>query len=141
MTLRELSRYYELQKRLERCKEMLISMEAAVHPEAQVLTGMPHATGGISDKTCGLGTAIAFLKDRIRELEEESQQAESEISTYINAVQDERMRTIFYLRFLRCLTWGEVAATIGGKNTEKGIQNACYRYLKSCGAVGSDEGC
>jgi len=49
MTLRELSRYYKLHERLERNKEMISSLSAAVGPGAQALTGMPH-TPGISDK-------------------------------------------------------------------------------------------
>ena len=48
---------------------------------------------------------------------------------YIGTIADSRTRMIFQLRFLRCLTWDEVAAIIGGRNTVSGVKMICYRYL------------
>lgn len=39
------------------------------------------------------------------------------------------IRTILRLRFVRCLTWKEVARTIGGRNTSDGVRMTVYRYL------------
>ncbi len=138
MTLQELSRYYKLQKQLVRAEEMLKSFIESSCLGAQVITGMPHATG-VRDKVGDLTAEIADIQDRIRQLESESQRVKLEISAYINTIQDDQTRMIFRLRFLRCMTWGEVAALIGGHNTEKSVKNICYRYLKSWGGVGRDE--
>ncbi len=138
MSLKELSRYYRLHMRLERNQEILRSLENAAHPVAQSLTGMPHAVG-VTDKVGDLAVEIADLKNRIRALQAELDREETKLNRFISTIENDQTRTIFRLRFLRCLTWGEVAAVIGGRNTEKGVKNICYRYLKSCSAVGRDE--
>ncbi len=131
MTLQVLSRYYKLQKQLERNKEMLRSLSAAAGPGAQVLTGMPHASGS-SDKVADLVMEMEDLEQRILALEFKCDQEKKKIQTYINKIHDDQTRMIFRLRFLHCMTWGEVAAVIGGGNTEVGVKVKCYRYLKSC---------
>ena len=131
MTLKELSRYYNLQKQLERSRELLASLEASASPGAQVLTGMPHG-GGARDKVGDLAAEIADMKAHIQRLERRAGQVAGCISAYIDTIEDQHTRMIFRLRFIRCLTWGEVAAVIGGGNTEVGVKVKCYRYLKSC---------
>ena len=121
MTLQELSRYYKLQKQLERNKEMLRSLSAAAGPGAQVLTGMPHASGS-SDKVADLVMEMEDLEQRILALEFKCDQEKKKIQTYINKIHDDQTRMIFRLRFLHCMTWGEVAAVIGGGNTEVGVK-------------------
>lgn len=105
MTLQELSRYYKLQKQLERNREILASLEEAVHPGAQLLTGMPHAAG-VKDKVGDLAAEIVDMQTEIQRLENELLSAEKEVSAYINTISESQTRMIFRLRFLRCLTWG-----------------------------------
>ncbi len=128
MTLQELSQYFKLRERLERDEEILESFRAAACPGAQVLTGMPHAPG-IRDKVGDLAVEIADMEERIRFLREEIAQEESAVAKFIGAIENDQTRMVFRLRFLRCLTWGEVAAVIGGRNTEAGVRMVCYRYL------------
>lgn len=128
MTLQELSQYFKLRERLERDEEILESFRAAACPGAQVLTGMPHAPG-IRDKVGDLAVEIADMEERIRFLREEIAQEESAVAEFISAIENDQTRMVFRLRFLRCLTWGEVAAVIGGRNTEAGVRMVCYRYL------------
>ena len=130
MTLQELSRHFKLRERLERDTELLKSLEAAACPGAQVLTGMPHAPG-VRDKVGDLAVEIADLKERIRYLENEIEVEEQEVTRFITAIPDEQLRGIFRLRFLRGLTWGEVAAVVGGRNTEEAVKSSAYRYLNS----------
>ncbi len=56
---------------------------------------------------------------------------EQEVTRFITAIPDEQLRVIFRLRFLRGLTWGEVAAVVGGRNTEEAVKSSAYRYLNS----------
>ena len=134
MTLKELSRYYNLQKQLERSRELLASLEASASPGAQVLTGMPHG-GGARDKVGDLAAEIADMKAHIQRLERKADCAAGRINTYIGTIEDQHTRMIFRLRFIRCLTWGEVASVIGGHNSERGVKAICYRYLQSCSDV------
>ena len=123
MTLQELSQYYKLRERLKRDEEILESLRAAACPGAQNLSGMPHAPG-VRDK-------VADMTERIRYLKEEIGRAEAAVTEFVESIENDQTRMIFRLRFLRCLTWGEVAAVIGGRNTEDGVKSACYRYLSS----------
>lgn len=135
MTLEELNRHFALRKRLDRAKEMLASFRAAAYPGAQVLTGMPHAPG-VSDKVGNLAAEIADLESRIEFLQGEITREEAKIIAFISGIEDDQARMILRLRFFRCLTWGEVAAVIGGHNTESAVKNICYRHLESCDEAG-----
>lgn len=129
MTLQELSKYYCLNQLLERDREMLSSLYAAAGPGAQALTGMPHASG-VTDKVGGLSVEIAELKKHIAKLEEECWQELKKLERFIGQIEDDRTRTIFRLRFIRCMSWIQVADTIGGRNTEEGVKKFCYRKLR-----------
>ena len=134
MTLQELSQYYKLQERLEQAEETLQSLQSAAQPGAQNLTGLPH-TQGIRDKVGDLAVEIADLKERIRCLREESERERDKVAAFIETIENVQIRTVFRLRFLRCLTWGEVATVVGGRNTEAGVKSICYRYLETCNDV------
>lgn len=129
MTLQELSLYFKLRERLERDKQILESLQAAACPGAQVMTGMPHSPG-IKNKVGDLAVEIADMREEISGLEVAIEEEERRVITFIEAVPDEQMRTILRLRFIRCLTWQEVADIIGGRNTEEGVRKSCYRFLK-----------
>lgn len=130
MTLRELSRYYKLHERLERNREMLSSLTAAAGPGAQVLTGMPHAQG-VNDKVGDLAIEMEDLEERIAHLELECDREKKKIGKYISNIKDDQTRMIFRLRFIHCMTWLQVADTIGGRNTANSVKLICYRYLDS----------
>lgn len=129
MTLRELSRYYKLHERLERNKEMLSSLTAAAGLGAQVLTGMPHAQR-VSDKVSDLVIEMEDLEQSILALEIECDREKQKIQAYISKIHDDQVRMIFRLRFIHCMTWPQVADTIGGGNTATNVKLICYRYLK-----------
>ena len=84
---------------------------------------------------------IADLKDQIAKLREEIEAEGQKVTAFISAIENDQTRMIFRLRFLRCLTWGEVAGVIGGRNTEAGVKNICYRYLESCDDMLRDDAC
>ena len=129
MTLRELSIYYKLHERLERDREMLSSLSAAAGPGAQVITGMPHAPG-VSDKVGDLAAELWDLQDRINYLESRCDEEKKKLEKYIGAIKDDQTRMIFRLRFIHCMTWPQVAETIGGRNTANSVKLICHRYLK-----------
>ena len=131
MTLSELSRYFKLQSKQQRNQLMLESLQDKAHTGAlgaQVITGMPHAPG-VRDTVGDLVVEIEDVKGEIERLGAEMDRAEREISSYIETIPDIQTRLIFRLRFLRCMTWDEVADTIGGRNTVSGVKKTCYRYL------------
>lgn len=138
MTLQELSKYYKLHERLERNREMLSSLYAAAGPGAQVITGMPHAPG-VSDKVGDLAAELWDLQSKIDYLEQRCAEEKKKLEKYIGGIKDDQTRIIFRLRFIHCMTWPQVAETIGGRNTASGVRSICYRHLKSCAPANTRE--
>ena len=129
MTLQELSKYYKLHERLERNREMLSSLYAAAGPGAQVITGMPHAPG-VSDKVGDLAAELWDLQSKIDYLEQRCAEEKKKLEKYIGGIKDDQTRMIFRLRFIHCMTWPQVAETIGGRDTANSVKLICHRYLK-----------
>lgn len=134
MTLQELSYYFNLREQLMRDEAILESLRATACPGAQVLTGMPHVPG-VRDKVGDLAVEIADMEGQIKLLRDTIEREEVRVSEFISTIESDQVRIIFRLRFLRCLTWKEVAGVIGGRNTENAVKSLCYRYLESCNAV------
>lgn len=128
MTLEELNEYFRLLGRLNKARELLASLEASAAPRSPHLDGMPHVPG-YSDRIGSLAAEIADTREKISELEDEVRWEGVDVARFIDSIPDYQARLIFRLRFLRGLCWGEVAAIIGGGNTEGGVKKICYRYL------------
>lgn len=129
MTLEELNIYFDIIDRLNQAKEVLTRLESAVYPSAQVLTGMPHASG-VKDKIGDLAAEIIDAEASIAELEKERDVHKNTVEQFVRSIDDIYLRTIFRLRFERGLAWKTVAAVVGGRNSEETVKSACYRYLK-----------
>ncbi len=134
MTLHELSGCIQLGERVRRNNEILASLWDAAHPGAQALTGMPHAPG-VTDRVGDLAVEIAALEERNEALHRELAQAQDRINDYIRSIPDEYLQLIFRLRFIHCLSWGEVAAVLGKHTSEASVKSSCYRFLESRGEL------
>lgn len=130
MTLEKLNAHARLHQQLDEARELRASLEAAAGPGAQALTGMPH-TPGYRDKLGDLAAEIADVSTDIERLEARIAQQEAEISAFIQTINDSHTRTVFRLRFLRGLGWGEVAAVVGGRNTASSVRSTCNRYFEN----------
>ncbi len=129
MTLQTLNAYFYLLERLSKARELLASLEAAAYPQSPNLDGMPHAPG-FRDSVGRLAAEIADMRGRVAFLEQEAAARYGEVARYIEGIPDDQARLIFRLRFLRGLSWGEVADVIGGGNTKDSVRMVCYRYLE-----------
>lgn len=130
MTKQELNRHLELVQQLEHCREMLATLEAATCPRAQRLDGMPHAPG-IRDGVGDLAAEIADTKAEIEGLQAEIARSEAAAAAWIGTIEDMQTRLIFRLRYIRGFAWKEVAALIGGGNTDKSVRIRAYRYIQA----------
>jgi hypothetical protein len=129
MTIRELSQLYYLDKLIQRDEERLEQMRARLTNISPKLSGMP-GQPGVSDK---VGESVAEIVDLARQIEEERVRFEIEkarLENYLRCIEDTQTRLIFILRFVDLKSWEEVAAAVGGNNTEGSVKQACYRYLK-----------
>lgn len=128
MTKKELSQHFQLREQLRKNKEILNTLYAAAYPGAQKISGMPHGNGS-ADKVGNLAIEIADIKTQIAQIQDEIDQQEPAIASFIDGIDDAQLRTILRLRFFGGLTWRDVAANIGGRNTESSVKMVCYRYL------------
>ena len=128
MTKRELDEHLELLQHLESEREMLAALETAAGPRMRHLDGMPHAHS-VSDPVGYLAVEIADMRETITRREAAVARSEVVVEAYIQTIEDSLTRMIFRLRFIRGMVWKEVAAAIGGGNTEAGVKMACYRYI------------
>lgn len=55
-----------------------------------------------------------------------------EVEMYISNIDDSLIRQVMMLRFAYDMSWREVAAQIGGNNTEDSVRKLCSRYLETC---------
>lgn len=53
-----------------------------------------------------------------------------ETNEYIESIDDSLIRRIIALRYINGLTWGQVAASIGGNNTADSVRMMHNRFLK-----------
>lgn len=130
MTLDELNEHFELIGQLARAQEMIESLRAAACPASPILTGMPHASG-VKDKVGDLAAEIAEMDTRIHELQKEIAESEKNVLEFIKGVKDDKTRLIFRLRFIRGLTWGEIAGVFGRYTTEASVKSRCNRYFRA----------
>lgn len=129
MTVKELSQLYYINASIEMMREQLADMREAADIRSPSLSDMPKAPGA-RDKIGDIVPRIADQESEIRAMMREMEDKRRELTAYINTVPNMRIRLIMQLRFLRLLTWQEVADVIGGKETEYTVKMACYRYLK-----------
>ena len=128
MTLTEISRYFHLNETIQKNREALKFLRERAEPAAPSLNGMPHASG-VKDSTGRLAVEIADMDARITYLEEQAEQERDKAVTFCSTIQDARLYLIFRLRFVRCLTWAEVADLLGDYYTEEGVCRMAYNYL------------
>ena len=128
MTKQELDRHLGLRRQLEEDRELLAGLEAAAGPRVQRLDGMPHAHG-ISDPVGDLAAEIADMKDTIIQREAAVARSEETVAAFISTIEDSQTRMIFRLRVIHGMSWKEVAAAVGGRNSENGVKNVFYRYI------------
>lgn len=128
MTLKELSQLYYLNREIEMDKRRLQELEAKALPGAQVLTGMPHATG-VSDIVGNCAAEIADLRGIIEAKHQQCLYERNRLERYISSIEDSLLRQIFTYRFINGLPWKQVAACVGGNNSAGSVRMMCYRYL------------
>lgn len=130
MTIQELSKYYDIQTALEKDREVYDNLRQKAGPASPQLTGMPYVSG-VRDKVGDLAVELADMEDRIEYLEAQAQTERLKVEAYCRSIMDARIYLIFRLRFVRCLTWAEIAGKLGKCYTENGVSRMVYNYLST----------
>ena len=129
MKRQDFTRYLVLHEQLDKARNCLLDLQEAAVPGAQVLTGMPHAPG-VKDKVGNLAIEIADTKASIRDMEEEMEALRAEISAFIEEIPYPELKMIFRLRFLRWLSWDDIAEVFRWRYHETTLRKKVHRYIK-----------
>ena len=129
MTVKELSQLYYLNREIERDKARLDELYAQATDTSQAITGMPRVLG-VTDKVSKYAAEIADLRGIIEANIQRCYYVLNRLNRYISDVDDAHIRMIMSLRFVNGLPWRQVAASMGGNNTEDGVRKAVVRYLE-----------
>lgn len=130
MTLKELSQLYYLnreifadQKRLDELNRMIGA------PSPPPISDMPRAPHGVESKVERLAAEIVDLQAIIAARQIQCIHERARLERWINEIPDSLTREIFKCRFVECMSWLQVARSVGGSNTEGSVKMICYRYL------------
>lgn len=130
MTLKELSQLYYLNREIERDQQRLEELRArASAPGSTNYDGMPKSSG-FENRLDRYIAEIVDLEAIIQAKITQCLHERNRLERYIAEIPDSLTRQIFQLRFINGLTWGQIAFTVGGGNTEEGVRKRVYRYLE-----------
>jgi hypothetical protein len=136
MTLKELSQLYYLNREIEMDQQRLEELRArAASPAAPKLDGMPH-NPSVDNRLERYIAEIVDMEVIISAKQTQCIRERNRLLRYIADVPDSLTRQILTLRCVNGLNWLQVAAHIGGGNTEVGVKQRFYRYVR--GQNGSD---
>lgn len=130
MTRQDLEKHLKLRRQLMECRDILQNLKRSVGPGTQALTGMPHAPG-VKDKVGDLATEITYMERRVAALQAKVDEQAQAVRQFIAGVQDDHLKIILSLRYIRGLTWIEVALVLGGRNTGSGVKSAVRRFFEA----------
>ena len=125
MTNKELSQLYYLNKEIKQLESNLMELETTPN-----LTGIP-GSGKCSDKVGRYAAEIADLKALINLNIKKCWHEKRRLERYIQSIDDSLIRQIFFLRYIELKKWEDVAASLGGNNTENSVKQIHSRYLRS----------
>ena len=131
MTKRELERIRNLNGVIKIFQAELEMLKYKSCLKGTVITGTPFGTD-TSDSTADIAVAkVAQMKKyerMIRDTLDEIQTARIEIMTYISTVEDNVLKQIMYYWNVCCMTWYEVAHSVG--KSEYIVKKKYYRHFK-----------
>ena len=129
MTKKELSQLYYLNREIEEQHRRLQELEDIATSCSAQVTGMPHISG-ISDRIGKYAAEIADLKGLLDLNLKKCFYELHRLNRYIESIEDSQIRMIISLRYVNGFGWEQVAASIGGGNSDKNVQMAVNRFLK-----------
>jgi hypothetical protein len=130
VTNKELSQLYYLNKEIKQLESKLMELETTAYKATPNLTGIP-GSGKCSDKVGRYAAEIADLKALINLNIKKCWHEKRRLERYIQSIDDSLIRQIFFLRYIELKKWEDVAASLGGNNTENSVKQIHSRYLRS----------
>lgn len=130
MTLKELSQLYYLNREIAADQKRLDELNRMIGaPSSPPISDMPRAPHSVESKVERLAAEIIDLQAIIAARQIQCIHERARLERWINEIPDSLTREIFKCRFVECMSWLQVARSVGGSNTEGSVKMICYRYL------------
>lgn len=127
MTLQRLNEHLNMVLQLQSAREALGSLQSQIL-KATNYDGMPHAHEA-SRNTENLAILLETQLADVNRLESTVDKSEAEIRRFVDAIEDNRTKLIFNLRFLCGLKWEAVGRMLGKGVSGDAVRSVCMRYL------------
>lgn len=127
MTLKELKSLTGKNGLLNRQDEQIARMEAMLVRRGNIDTSGIPRNPTPRNSTEELMIEIIAAKEKRAELAMECERIEQ----WINSIVDDTVKLIFLRRFVDGMRWNDIAAELGGNNTEYSVKKTCYRYINN----------
>lgn len=134
MTKQDLDRHLELRQQLAADLELL-GIPGGRGRSKGAAAGRDAPCHGARDPTGNLAAEIADMRETVARRQAAVTRSEEAVAAYIGTIEDSQTRMIFRLRYIHGMAWKEVAAAVGGRNTENSVKSVCYRYIARGGPV------
>lgn len=133
ITKEELEKIYYINKEIIMWQRELDKLKCASLVKSPIISDMPRGGQpvGMEDYAINLAECEAMIAGLLARVQEQRKR----IMEFINSMDDSLMKQIIFYRHISCMTWNEVARSIGGGNTEDSIKKVYQRYLKKAKVV------
>lgn len=128
MTSFELEQLYYLRKSVKRIKDKIIEYTMKAESGTSQMTDMPHGSG-VFEKVGEYAGKIVDLRKQKAAEEAEIKRLE----TFLENISDTQTRLIIQMRYDyedKQPQWKDIAAFVGGGNTEENVRQICCRYFE-----------
>lgn len=130
MTKEELQQIFYINREIRMWQRELDKLRCKSLVRSPVISDMPR--GGQKNDMSEEIAQIADYEAIIKGLLAKAQLRRKDIMDYIDSVEDALVRQIIFCRHISCMTWNEVADSVGG-NTEGSVKMTYNRFCKSQG--------
>lgn len=117
MTKKKLSQLYYLKKEIKEQQKKIKELETAATSFSSKMDGLPKGDG-TSDKIGNYVAQIADLKSLLDLNLKKYFYELKQVNRYIQSIEDNQMRKILTLRYIKCLTWQNIAYEIGKRDEQ-----------------------
>ncbi|MBQ7542570.1 MAG: hypothetical protein IJT44_09805 [Clostridia bacterium] len=108
----------------------LIEADKLYQQAAEHFTSEPAEAAEHAETVRQTVTAYRAMEQRAAENALHLVQMKARVEDFMLSIPDADLRRAFALRYLKGMTWQEVAAAIGGNTTEDSIRQQVHRYMK-----------
>lgn len=128
LTKEELRQIYYINREIIMWQRELDRLKCTSLVRSPIISDMPRGgcPRGIEDYAVDLVEYETIINGLLAKVQVQRKR----IVEFINGIDDSLMKQIIFYRHISCMTWNEVAAEIGGGNTEESVKKIYQRYFK-----------